>query len=36
MLLGTFRNPPQWQAEAGFHDGSSHKVGPLLVVAKVG
>lgn len=35
MIFGTFRNPPTWQAEAGFHDGSSHRVMPLLVGAKV-
>jgi sterol desaturase/sphingolipid hydroxylase (fatty acid hydroxylase superfamily) len=36
MIFGTFRNPPSWQAEAGFHDGSSHRLVPLLMGAKVG
>jgi sterol desaturase/sphingolipid hydroxylase (fatty acid hydroxylase superfamily) len=31
MLLGTFRNPREWQEEAGFFDGSSRKVGPMLI-----
>lgn len=35
MLFGTFRNPPAWQAEAGFHDGSSHRLMPLLAGRKV-
>lgn len=31
MLLGTFRNPREWQGEAGFFEGSSNKVGSMLV-----
>ena len=31
MLFGTFRNPKEWKGEAGFFDGSSRKIGPLLI-----
>jgi sterol desaturase/sphingolipid hydroxylase (fatty acid hydroxylase superfamily) len=31
MLFGTFRNPSQCNAEAGFWDGASRKVGAMLV-----
>lgn len=31
MLFGTFRNPRKWEAEAGFFDGSSRRVGSMLL-----
>jgi sterol desaturase/sphingolipid hydroxylase (fatty acid hydroxylase superfamily) len=31
MLFGTFRNPAAWQAEAGFYDGASRRVGAMLI-----
>lgn len=31
MLFGTFRNPREWQAEAGFFDGSSRQMGKMLI-----
>jgi sterol desaturase/sphingolipid hydroxylase (fatty acid hydroxylase superfamily) len=31
MLLGTFRNPKEFDGEVGFFDGSSRKVGPMLI-----
>jgi sterol desaturase/sphingolipid hydroxylase (fatty acid hydroxylase superfamily) len=31
ILGGTFRNPREWQDEAGFFDGSSQKLGPMLI-----
>ncbi|MBO9519003.1 MAG: sterol desaturase family protein [Porphyrobacter sp.] len=31
ILFGTFRNPREWQEEAGFFDGSSRKMGPMLI-----
>lgn len=30
MLFGTFRNPRAWQSEAGFHDGSTLRIAPML------
>ncbi len=35
MVFGTFRNPRTWGGEAGFHDGSSHRLMPLLLGRKV-
>ena len=35
ILLGTFRNPREWNGEAGFFDGSSKKVGELLIGKKI-
>jgi sterol desaturase/sphingolipid hydroxylase (fatty acid hydroxylase superfamily) len=31
MLFGTFRNPQRWQAQAGFYDGGSARVGAMLI-----
>jgi sterol desaturase/sphingolipid hydroxylase (fatty acid hydroxylase superfamily) len=31
IVLGTFRNPREWQEEAGFFDGSSRQMGPMLI-----
>ena len=31
MLLGTFRNPEKFDGEVGFFDGSSSKIGPMLI-----
>jgi sterol desaturase/sphingolipid hydroxylase (fatty acid hydroxylase superfamily) len=31
MLLGTFRNPRHWDAQAGFYDGASNRVGAMLI-----
>lgn len=30
MVFCTFRNPPEWNAEAGFHDGASNRIGAML------
>jgi sterol desaturase/sphingolipid hydroxylase (fatty acid hydroxylase superfamily) len=31
MVFGTFRNPAEWEEEAGFFDGASSRVGALLI-----
>jgi sterol desaturase/sphingolipid hydroxylase (fatty acid hydroxylase superfamily) len=31
MVFGTFRNPREWQGEAGFWNGASGKIGPMLI-----
>jgi sterol desaturase/sphingolipid hydroxylase (fatty acid hydroxylase superfamily) len=31
ILFGTFRNPKEFTAEVGFFDGSSRKIGPMLI-----
>lgn len=31
ILLGTFRNPREFDGEVGFFDGSSRQIGPMLV-----
>jgi sterol desaturase/sphingolipid hydroxylase (fatty acid hydroxylase superfamily) len=31
MIFGTFANPREFQAEVGFHEGSSRKIGPMLI-----
>ena len=31
ILLGTFRNPREFDGQVGFFDGSSRKVGPMLI-----
>lgn len=31
ILFGTFRNPREFEAEAGFFDGSSRLIGPMLI-----
>ena len=31
ILFGTFRNPREWQGKVGFFDGSSRKIGPMLI-----
>ena len=31
FLLGTFRNPKEFTAEVGFFDGSSRRMGPMLI-----
>lgn len=35
MLFGTFRNPPDWQGNAGFHPGSTTQVGDMLRFRKI-
>lgn len=35
ILLGTFRNPREWSGEAGFFDGSSGKIGEMLIGKKI-
>lgn len=30
MLFGTFKNPRRWEGEAGFWDGASTRIGPML------
>ena len=31
ILFGTFRNPQEFTGEVGFFDGSSRKIGPMLI-----
>jgi sterol desaturase/sphingolipid hydroxylase (fatty acid hydroxylase superfamily) len=31
IAFGTFRNPARWQAEAGFYDGASARLGEMLI-----
>ena len=31
MLFGTFKNPRRWEGEAGFWDGASTRIGPMLI-----
>lgn len=31
LVFGTFRNPKTWNAEAGFYDGASNRLGALLI-----
>ena len=31
LVFGTFRNPPAFEAETGFWDGASKRVGKLLL-----
>ena len=31
MLFGTFRNPRRWEGQAGFWDGASSRIGPMLL-----
>jgi sterol desaturase/sphingolipid hydroxylase (fatty acid hydroxylase superfamily) len=31
MVFGTFRNPAEWNAEAGFYDGASSRIGAMLI-----
>lgn len=35
ILFGTFRNPAEWQDEAGFHEGSSHELAAMLAFKKI-
>jgi sterol desaturase/sphingolipid hydroxylase (fatty acid hydroxylase superfamily) len=35
QLFGTWKNPRAWEAEAGFYDGASHRLGDLLVFRDV-
>lgn len=35
IILGTFRNPREWSGEAGFFEGSSRKVGEMLIGRKI-
>lgn len=35
MILGTYRNPREWNGKAGFFDGSSSKLGDLLIGRKI-
>ena len=35
MIFGTFRNPREWNGEAGFYDGSSAETAKLLAFRKV-
>ena len=35
IMLGTFRNPRTWESEAGFFDGSSRMIGPMLIGKKI-
>ncbi len=35
IIFGTFRNPRTWEGEAGFFDGSSGKIGEMLVGKKI-
>ncbi len=31
MMFGTFANPKDFEAEVGFHDGGSRRLGPMLI-----
>jgi len=31
LLFGTFKNPQTWQAQAGYYDGASKRVGAMLI-----
>ena len=35
IMFGTFRNPRDWEGEAGFHDGSTRQVAPMLIFRKI-
>jgi sterol desaturase/sphingolipid hydroxylase (fatty acid hydroxylase superfamily) len=35
ILFGTFRNPKEWQEEAGFHEGSSRQIAEMLAFRKI-
>lgn len=35
ILFGTFRNPPGWQAQAGFEDAASRRIGRMLAMQDV-
>ncbi|WP_100259567.1 sterol desaturase family protein [Qipengyuania seohaensis] len=35
MIFGTFRNPPVWNGEAGFYEGSSEETSKLLTFRKI-
>jgi sterol desaturase/sphingolipid hydroxylase (fatty acid hydroxylase superfamily) len=35
ILFGTFRNPKEWQEEAGFHEGSTRQIGEMLTFRKI-
>ena len=35
MIFGTFKNPPDWKGEAGFHDGSTKQIAPMLFFRKI-
>jgi sterol desaturase/sphingolipid hydroxylase (fatty acid hydroxylase superfamily) len=35
MVFGTFRNPDRFEAEAGFYDGASRRVGAMLALRDV-
>lgn len=35
ILFGTFRNPKEWQEEAGFHEGSTRQIGEMLAFRKI-
>ncbi|PLK26125.1 sterol desaturase family protein [Novosphingobium sp. TH158] len=35
IIFGTFKNPKDWEAEAGFHKGSTNKVGKMLACQEI-
>jgi sterol desaturase/sphingolipid hydroxylase (fatty acid hydroxylase superfamily) len=35
IIFGTFRNPKDWQEEAGFHPGSTRQIGEMLAFKKI-
>ena len=35
ILFGTFRNPAEWQDKAGFHDGSTNQLVPMMTFRKI-
>jgi sterol desaturase/sphingolipid hydroxylase (fatty acid hydroxylase superfamily) len=35
IVFGTFRNPPRWNGQAGFYDGSSAEIFKLLTFRKI-
>ena len=35
MIFGTFKNPREWEGEAGFHEGSTGEIAPMLFFRKI-
>ena len=35
MIFGTFQNPREWTDSAGFHDGSTRQLLPMLFFRKI-
>lgn len=35
MIFGTFRNPRDWSGLNGFHQGSTLRIGPMLMFRRI-